>query len=297
MTSDFLDDLFRTLEQKKLAIILRALLDRYPILVCSDRGTSDRLVENLATLMHHRREIVYGTDFVTRSEHERLIAHEQSDYNVERLIYRAPTSSAATILTEKIRNFSGWVIATDYASFDDICAIVQSDTKCTVILKGEEEKLSLHLQGDGGRISDTSFERKLLDRVMSDTYVKIERITRVLKHAAHGKVSNRLEQSLIDFHMEEERIRRSLFREQIYAFVHAAWRTLIILSRLRLLREIGVETSISDKTLSQAIDYTGAPIRRLLDFIEAEWGENFHETIRKGRVRSFCDRIEGFWTV
>ena len=297
MTVSFLCGPLKTLEQKELAMVLRALLDRHPILVYGNAEGPDLVAENLVELVPHRREIVYGTDFVTRDEHERLIDHEQSDYNVERLIYRAPTPSTTLILTEHISNFRGWIIATRAAHFNDICSAVRSNAECMLVLREDGEKLSLQLDGNNRWFSDVSFEQKLLEKVISETYVKIERITRVLKRAAHGKISNQLEQNLIDFHMEENRIRRSLFREQIYAFVHAAWRALIILLRLRLLQDIGVKTSISDKTLSQAIDYTGAPVGRLLDFIEAEWGEDFYEAIQKGRVRSFCDRIEGFWAV
>jgi hypothetical protein len=48
--------------------------------------------------------------------------------------------------------------------------------------------------------------------------------------------------------------------------------------------------------LYEAIDYKAAPIERLLDFIKAEWSEDFSRSVEGGRARIFGDRLEGFWT-
>jgi hypothetical protein len=71
---------------------------------------------------------------------------------------------------------------------------------------------------------------------------------------------------------------------------------LTILSRLRLLEGVGLSSTISDKMLYEAIDYKAAPIDRLLEFIKAEWSEDFSKAVQAGRARSFGDRLEGFWT-
>jgi hypothetical protein len=127
--------------------------------------------------------------------------------------------------------------------------------------------------------------------------MKMERITRILRRAAQGKVSKRLEKSLIDLNHEEERVRQSLYREHIQGFVEAAWRVLIILMRLRLLQGVGVKSTISNKMLQQAIDYKGASIERLMEFIKSEWGEDFHSSVQEGTGQTVGDRLEGFWSI
>lgn len=286
-----------TLERKELAIILRGLLDRYPVIVVGDTDESiDFIAESLINLVPHRREVVFGSDFISNSEHEQMIAYEKTDYNGERMVYRAP-SSVVLGITQEIRNFKGWVIAAYKTMFDNLIEKIKSQTPSTIILELHNGTLTLKLGGNTKGLTETSFEQKLFEKVMSETQMKIERITRVLKRAAQGKVSERLEKSLTDLQNEEERVRQSLFREQIQAFVHAAWRTLVILLRLRLLEEVGVKSVISDKTLRQAIDYKGASINRLMEFIIAEWGEDFAGAIEGGRKRNFGDRLEGSWAV
>lgn len=286
-----------TLEQKELAIILRGLLDRYPVIIVGNNGEPiDFIAESLINLVPHRREVVFGSDFISNHEHEQMIAYEKTDYNGERMVYRAP-SSVVPGITQEIHNFKGWVISTNKTGFSNLIDKIKSQTHGTIILEVHNGTLTLKLNGNTKCLTKTSFEQKLFEKVMSETQMKIERITRVLKRAAQGKVSKRLESSLTDLQNEEERVRQSLFQEQIQAFVHAAWRTLVILLRLRLLEEVGVKSVISDKTLRQAIDYKAASINRLMEFIKTEWGEDFTGAIEGGRGRSFGDRLEGSWSV
>lgn len=286
-----------SIEQKKLAQIMRTLLDRYPIIVVGNSDEPiDLVTETLISLVPHRREYVFGSDFITSTEHEQIINHENSDYNSERIIFRAP-SSAASAVSNRIQDFKGWVIASNSDSFEKIQTSMKALTKFLVVIRLKNGGLTLELNGGQNYLADISFEQKLLEKVVSETRVKIERIKRVLRRTAQGKVSERLERSLIDLQHEEERIRQSLFREQMLAFVQAAWRTLIILLRLRLLEGVGVKTVISEKILRQAIDYKSASINRLMDFINAEWGEDFRHSVEGGRKRSFGDRLEGSWSI
>jgi hypothetical protein len=295
--STFLDtDLF-TLGKKQLAVVLRSVLDRYPIIVFSESKESvDSIAESLVKLVPHRREVVFGSDFISSSEHEQMILHEKSDYNGERMIYRAPSSSAQ-LLSEQITEFRGWIIATEYTHLPEIKKAFLPISLSPLTLGFKEGTLTIVSNGNPNAFSDTSFELKLLEKVTSETQTRIERITRILKRAAQGKVSERLERSLVDLNQEEERVRQSLYKEHIQAFVEASWRVMIILMRLRLLQGVGVKSVISDKMLRQAIDYKGASIERLLMFIKAEWDEDFHTSVQEGTEQTFGDRLEGFWTI
>jgi hypothetical protein len=286
-----------TLGRKQLALVLRSVLDRLPIVIYSQSLESvDSIAESLVKLVPHRREMVFGSDFVSSSEHEQMILHEKGDYNGERMIYRAP-SSAAQLVPNQITDFSGWVIATDQTNLQEIKqAFVQNSTS-PITLEFSEGKLRLESNGNSDMFSDTSFETKLLEKVTSETRTRIERITRILKRAAQGKVSERLEKSLVDLNHEEDRVRQSLYKEHIQAFVEASWRVMIILLRLRLLQGVGVKSVISDKMLRQAIDYKGASIDRLMEFIKAEWGEDFQTSVQDGAGQKFGDQLEGFWTI
>jgi hypothetical protein len=240
--------------------------------------------------------MVFGSDFVSYSEHEQMVQHEKGDYNGERMIYRAP-SSAAQLVSNQIIDFKGWVIATDQLHLEEIRQSLAQNSLLPLTLRFNEGKLTIESNGNSNTFSETNFEHKLLEKVTSETRTKIERITRILKRAAQGKVSERLEKSLVDLNHEEERIRQSLYREHIQAFVEAAWRVMIILLRLRLLQGVGVKSVISDKMLQKAVDYKGASVNRLMDFIKAEWGEDFQASVQDGTGQTFGDRLEGFWTI
>jgi hypothetical protein len=292
----FLGGPLGTLERKELAVVLRALLDRIPVIVSGDSTEgSDLVAEALVNLVPNRREVVFGSDFASESEHEQMMNNEQSNYDEERLIFRAPSCAAPT-MTQQIKSFTGWVIAVPEHLLKRIASAIEALTGCAVILTLTNQVVALKANGNQKSLSHTSFEEKLLEKVFSDTEMKIERIARVLKRAAQGRVSERVQSSVVDLRHEEERVRQSLFKEQIEAFVHAAWRMLTILSRLRLLEGVGVNSAISDKILYEAIDYKAAPIQRLLEFISAEWSEDFSKVVGAGRARTFGDRLEGFWT-
>jgi hypothetical protein len=292
----FLGGPLGTLERRELAVLLRALLDRVPVIVSGDSvQTADLVAEALVSLVPHRREMVFGSDFASHFEHEQVMTSEQSDYDGERILFRAP-SCATPDLTQQIVSFRGWVIATNDHDLKRIAGLVKARHGSVLVLDVANQGLKLKPNGNEKSLSQTSFEQRLLEKVVSETEMKIERIARVLRRAAQGKVSERLERSLVDLGHEEEQVRQSLFREQIGAFVHAAWRMLTILSRLRLLEGVGLSSTISDKMLYEAIDYKAAPIDRLLEFIKAEWSEDFSKAVQAGRARSFGDRLEGFWT-
>ena len=295
--STFLDSVLDTLDRKHLAIVLRSILDRYPVIISSNTPESaDTIAETLVKLVPHRREVVFGSDFISHSEHERMVSHEKSDYNGERMIYRSPSSSM-NLLRKEISNFQGWVIVINPSHFDQIRSNLMNASFPPVVLRYTGGILELEPNGSTKTLRNTGFEEKLLEKVTSETRMKMERITRILRRAAQGKVSKRLEKSLIDLNHEEERVRQSLYREHIQAFVEAAWRVLIILMRLRLLQGVGVKSTISNKMLQQAIDYKGASIERLMEFIKSEWGEDFDSSVQEGTGQTVGDRLEGFWTI
>ncbi|MFX0169294.1 MAG: hypothetical protein ACFE89_08085 [Candidatus Hodarchaeota archaeon] len=293
----FLDGELNTLNRKNLAIVLRSILDRYPVIISSDSPESaDMIAEALVKLVPHRREVVFGSDFISNSEHTRMVEHEKSDYNGERMIYRSPSSSM-NLVSNEISNFQGWIIVTDSSYFDQVHSNISNNSFSPIILRHREGGLKLESNGGYKSVSKVGFEEKLLEKVTSETRMKMERITRILRRAAQGKVSKRLESSLIDLNNEEERVRQSLYREHIQGFVEAAWRVLIILMRLRLLQGVGVKSTISNKMLQQAIDYKGASIERLMEFIKSEWGEDFENSVQDGTGQSVGDRLEGFWSI
>lgn len=293
----FLNSELNTLGRKQLANVLCSILNRNPVILYSKSSeAADSIAESLVKFVPHRREVVFGSDFICRSEHDELIMHEKSDYNGERIIYRSPCS-AAPLVSSQIVDFQGWIIAAEEGNFESLQNTLLENSSFPIVLKLKDKALLLESNGNPAIKSDTNFELKLLEKVTSETRTKMERITRILQRATHGKVSERLEKSLIDLNQEEERVRQSLYREQILAFVEAAWRVMIILMRLRLLQEVGVKSTISDKMLIQAIDYKGASIDRLMEFIKAEWGEEFQSSVQEGTGQTFGDRLEGFWTI
>ena len=139
------------------------------------------------------------------------------------------------------------------------------------------------------------FEKKLIDKAIEKTEVALEKMKRVLKKRIKIAPSNDIMAAIMRFDSEEEKIRMNIFIQEIQAFIQAGMRSLAILSRIDLLRELGFKIELSGKTLLQTIDYEEVDADRILQLIQAEYGVNFSNCVKHGRVVQVGDRIDGFW--
>ncbi|MHA1835957.1 MAG: hypothetical protein ACTSYQ_03395, partial [Candidatus Odinarchaeia archaeon] len=110
-----------------------------------------------------------------------------------------------------------------------------------------------------------------------------------------SSLSQGFSSNLLDLAIERSSLEESLFNSEIFLFVNACRRALLLLTRLNLIKQFNIDASISEKTLLDSIQYKGASANRILDFIYSEWGYNFNELIRKGKFSIFGDIVEGLW--
>ena len=169
----FLGGPLATLERKELAVVLRALLDRIPVIVSGDSAeAADLVAEALVNLVPHRREVVFGSDFASHSEYEQMMNNEQSNYDEERIVFRAPSCATPTI-AQQIRSFRGWIIATNEHTMKRIAGAIEARNGPIVVLDIVNQGLVLKPNGNQQSLSQTSFEQKLLEKVVSETEMKI----------------------------------------------------------------------------------------------------------------------------
>ena len=101
--------------------------------------------------------------------------------------------------------------------------------------------------------------------------------------------------TLLDFETEKNELKKNIFKREIQNFYSGSKRAYFILSRLNLLKNIGIQTRVSSKTILETIDYEEVPIERMCSFIEKEWGENYLELIEDGKKAIMGDKIVSLW--
>lgn len=92
------------------ALILRCIFDRIPIIIGGkDKERVDDLLIKLCDLIPIREEIVFGTDFLEKEEHDAINQEEKINYDNQRILFRAPVNTEPLIL-KKIDSLKGWII-------------------------------------------------------------------------------------------------------------------------------------------------------------------------------------------
>ncbi|MHA1238242.1 MAG: hypothetical protein ACTSSJ_03215 [Candidatus Odinarchaeia archaeon] len=291
-------ELKNILGEKNLAVVIRCILDRIPILVYSNNDTfTNSLINAFASLAQYRVRLVFRKDFTTIDEYIHILETENADYNIDRIIVESPCESTAH-LDDAFGSLNGWIIGvpnTDNGHVKIQEKITSSNPRCLMV-SIEDTKRNASLNLLGAEKIDTSFEENLLNRIFRETDIALEKIKRVVnKKVGKSPLSEVFIKSILDFASEREYIAFNMFKSEIGRFIDGARRAFSLLSRIKLLEEIGLNISISEKTLLDAIQYKNAPARRLLDFINAEWGVNLNACISKGVISSLGDLVEGLW--
>ena len=109
------------------------------------------------------------------------------------------------------------------------------------------------------------------------------------------KMSKELIKTLLDFETEKNELIKNIFKKEIQNFYSGSKRAFFILSRLRLLTTMEIETKIGSKTLFETIDYDEATINRIISFINREWKEDFSDLIETGKKVYIGDKIQSLW--
>lgn len=292
-----LKKLMEILGKNQFALLLRIILDRIPVIILGkDHNEIDNLLNGLITMAPHRHEYVFWSDFIENDEYLSLIQEEDNDFNIPRNVFCAPTNASKHIFN-RIEKFRGWIIGFEVMngiSQEEVITNFKNLEVRFLIITMEQNELKLSLYGIDNNIN-LDFEKKIIDKAIQKTEIALEKMKRVLKKKIKTPPSNDVMTAIMRFDIEEEKIRSNIFIQEIQTFIQAGMRSLAILSRIDLLRELGFDVELSGNTLLQTIDFEEVNPDRIIQLVQAEYGVDFSPCIRGGKIIQVGDRIDGFW--
>lgn len=286
--------------------LLNSILNRYPILVTgSDIELVDDIVESVALLSPHRHKMVFWRDFTSEDEILSVWEEEKHNYEVSRTTICSLASNLRLAL-ERIRHFTGWIVGIPLGSLslgmhvtketlDEVITHISQTTKACGILKVNSPssiEFSLVNAVQGG----LEVEKRIVDKILIRKNQSLERIRRLLAKSLRGaKVSDGITNAVLNLDDESEKITHDMFVEEISSFVHAARRAVTLLSRVRLARELGTTTVLTERNLYEAIGWDGGSLLDLIKFIHAEWHEDFSDCIKLGTLSGLGAWVDSMW--
>ncbi len=287
---------------ENFALTLRALLDRIPIIVFGEIDDDiNEIIDELTSLIKNRQELIFYTDFISKSELEDIIQLESVDFDSKRIIIKSPPSVTFKAV-ELFDNFKAWIFGYNSAIDDEEkrSYLLKNLTKKTdyfLSLKIEnEQKLIVNMEGKNAKILDINFEKTMIHEVMNNTEIAIEKMVRILrKKIPTTSVDSNIILNVLDFRLEENRVKRNLLEKEILDFINAAGRTFALLTRINQLNDIGIPFDISEKTLQKTIMFEECRLKRIFEFIEREWNENYAPEVKLNKSNEYADIIEGLW--
>lgn len=292
--------IFDTLKRKNSGLILYCLLNRIPIFVFGDKVKKvDKFLIELSELIHFRKEIVFYTDFISKSEYENLMQNEEIDFNSQRVQIRCPTNVALKALNQ-FENFASFIVGFEIPrqkeNFLYLKNLIRKKASQFLSIIISSNTITVDLEGISSKLIDLTLEDNIFQKISRDTERAIVRMKRVLSEKIHMfNIEKDVVNSLLDFNVEKKELKRNIFKREIQNFYSGCKRAFFILSRLNLLNTIEINTSIGSKTLLETIDYLDAPIDRILFFINREWGELYSELLESNKKTFIVDKIQSLW--
>jgi len=259
---------------------------------------NDFLIE-LSELVHFRKDYVFYTDFVSKNEYENLISNENIDYNCQRAHIRCPCDVSRKALSQ-FEDIHSWLIGLTIPKQKEqllyLKNLINKKAKALLYIIITPDTISIELEGFNLKSIDLTLEQNIFKKISQDTEKSLAKMKRVLSDKiTTNQLDKDLVKTLLDFEEEKNELKKNIFKREIQNFYSGSKRAFFILSRLNLLNNLGIQTSIGSKTLLETIDYEEAPIERMISFIEKEWGEYYSTLIDDGKKALMGDKIVSFW--
>ena len=296
-------DFFRVISDLKKSdssMILYCLLNRIPIVIIGEETNEvdDFLIE-LSELMHFRKDLVFYTDFISIEEYQQLLQNENIDYNSQRTQVRCPCGVSNKSLIN-FDHFGSWIIGFEMNSEKSEIQILKNYVKSRIpvflSIQFISNSISVELEGTNSKEFDFTFEQNVLQKIFQDTEKAVMKMKRVLSERMKSeKIDKDLVNSLLDFEIEKQELKKNIFKSEIQNFFSASKRAFFILSRMHLMNSFEMNTRIGSKTLLETIDYNEASIERIITFIHKEWGEDFSELFENGKKVNALDSMQSLW--
>jgi len=296
-------DFFNVLEDLKKSdssLIFYCLLNRIPIIITGeDSEIIDNYLIDLSELMHFRKEVVFYTDFISNSEYQELLQNETIDYNSQRTQIRSSCDVSGKSLIE-IDQFNSWIIGfkleNNKLKLENFIKFIKEKVKVFLNIMIYSKSISINTVGLDLKQLDLTFEQNILQKISRDTEKAIVKMKRVLlEKTKTEKLDKDLIKILLDFEVEKKELKKNILKNEIQKFYSGSKRAFFILSKLNLLNSFEMNVRIGSKSLLEIIDYDEASIRRMVSFIEKEWGEDFSDLFENGKKVNALDSMQSLW--
>jgi len=296
-------DFFNVLEDLKKSdssLIFYCLLNRIPIIITGeDSEIIDNYLIDLSELMHFRKEVVFYTDFISNSEYQELLQNETIDYNSQRTQIRSSCDVSGKSLIE-IDQFNSWIIGfkleNNKLKLENFIKFIKEKVKVFLNIMIYSKSISINTVGLDLKQLDLTFEQNILQKISRDTEKAIVKMKRVLlEKTKTEKLDKDLIKILLDFEVEKKELKKNILKNEIQKFYSGSKRAFFILSKFNLLNSFEMNVRIGSKSLLEIIDYDEASIRRMVSFIEKEWGEDFSDLFENGKKVNALDSMQSLW--
>jgi len=294
------------LMDKQFPLLLNSVLERTPVIVAGeDIELVDDITESLTTLCPHRHKLVFWRDFTSESEILSVWEEEKHNYEVSRTVV-CGLSGNLRLALDRISRFAGWILAIPLGStvlgvqvnektLEDVTAhVLTNSANCGILRITSPSSMTFTLvkQID----SSLDVEKKAVNKILIRKKQSLERIRRLLTKSLRGtNVPDHIVTAVLKLDDESEKLTQDVFEEEINNYVHAARRAVTLLSRIRLARELGASTTLTERNLYEAIGWDGGELTDLIRFIRAEWHEDFSDCVKMGTLSGLGAWVDSMW--
>ena len=287
-------------------LLLNTLLERMPVIVAGeDIELVDDITESLTTLCSHRHKLVFWRDFTSESEILSVWEEEKHNYEVNRTIV-CGLSGNLRLAMDRISRFAGWILTiplgftvlgvqvTESTLQDMTSHILKNSNNCGILRVSSPSSITFSLVRPSN--SSLDVEKKIVNKILIRKKQSLERIRRLLTKSLRGlNVSEHILTAVLKLDDESEKLTQDVFEEEINNYVHAARRAVTLLSRIRLARELGASTTLTERNLYEAIGWDGGELPDLIQFIRAEWHEDFSDCVKSGALSGLGAWVDSMW--
>jgi hypothetical protein len=257
-------------------LLFNSVLNRLPILVAGDDvELVDDVTESLTLLSPHRHKLVFWRDFTSENEILSVWEEEKHDYEVNRTVVCCLSANLRLAL-DRINRFAGWIVAipigakvlgiqVNEETLQDVATrVLQSSRTCGILRVNSPSSMTfslLELGIDRPRHGSLDVEKRIVSKILTRKRQSLERIRRLLTKSLRGvRVSDGILNAVLKLDDESDKLTQDMFEEEVNSYVHAARRAVTLLSRIRLARELGASTTLTERNLYEAIGWDGGEL-------------------------------------
>jgi hypothetical protein len=274
-------------------LLFNSVLNRLPILVAGDDvELVDDVTESLTLLSPHRHKLVFWRDFTSENEILSVWEEEKHDYEVNRTVVCCLSANLRLAL-DRINRFAGWIVAipigakvlgiqVNEETLQDVATrVLQSSRTCGILRVNSPSSMTfslLELGIDRPRHGSLDVEKRIVSKILTRKRQSLERIRRLLTKSLRGvRVSDGILNAVLKLDDESDKLTQDMFEEEVNSYVHAARRAVTLLSRIRLARELGASTTLTE------------------GLIRSEWHEDFSDCVKSGTLSGLGAWVDSMW--